>query len=541
MGLIDLTKVDEVVKALNAFDSAIKAAGGELKTIGTARSNVQVFGAVGRAADQADLVASVDLSDLMRLIGSLSTNADVKQASKAVIDALARMVVYHKANDKLPGAKGVSVFFPATSEIFTGASGERYREEFGSTLPGWQSFLDTFYSNAIAAAQGSAPKIHITKVTTTPQQPGSVQDTPVISYSLNGKNVVSLTARVIYQISSTTSIIIDQFPVTSNITTADGSQVNQFVDGPSSNDFYWSTKLSQISDGTNKLLVLMVNNPKDTQHGYIRGMYTSQQTGKKMDVSLLIDFETYQSSGMWASQDNGAIAEVFPQPGDTFEPVYLVMNSQTNTITPTLAGTTLTFGKAPFQVNNVPGPDGVYNIVLAVSDTAGGQALDVVTVDVKNSGLDTSLQGFKDLGFGISFLYPYAWTDIQTYRREDGSDELYVTDDTGDFLLSAINYTDAATLADVQGKVTDELNTIDGIKIGQASDITVAGNPGTALPYQYTTTDGVQMVGTAVAVYVKDTKEGYQIRIEAPDKQLATSQKIFEEVLKSVKFFAPEQ
>src|SRR5262249_19254126 len=148
----------------------------------------------------------------------------------------------------------------------------------------------------------------------------------------------------------------------------------------------------------------------DKQHGFILGTYTDQTTHQSANAYLLIDFDTYQSSGLWVvKQAQGAsptIAQVTGKPDDTFEPTYLVMNSS-GQITPTPSGTKLVFGKDPFTVTQTPGPDGKYAIVMTATDAAGKTTTDQTTVAVKNSGLDTTLQGFKDLGFGLSFLYPF--------------------------------------------------------------------------------------------------------------------------------------
>lgn len=542
MGVLDLSKASDVVKALDAFDAAVKASpDDEIKAIGTARGNVQLFGSVGESQDQTDSISSIDLMDFMRLIGDLTKDDQVKQAAKNVIDAASQMVLYHKASKTLPNARGLSIFFPPDGNTFTNlADGDRYRQEFGQVLPSWQDFLDTFYGTATSAAQKSKIDLHISAVSTT-AQPGSIYDTPVISYSLNGQNIVDVTANIIYQINDQTSIVLDTFPITSGVTTADGSQINDYPDGESLNDFYWNTKIPSLSDGKNSLLVLMTTNPKDEQHGFIQGVYTNTLTGEKDTAWLLIDLETYQSGALWAAQDQtNTVAPVTPKPGDTFEPAYVVLDNAGKAQVVT-SGTTLTFGKDPLQVTDAPGPDGKYTVVIKATDAAGGTAVDVASVDVKNSGLDPKLQGFKDLGFGLNFLYPGDWTDVSTYQREDGLDELYVTDISGDIYLAAVNYTDATSLDDVTGKMQDDLNTIDGVQVGDPTDIQVGSLPGTSVTYQYTDGSGTEIDGIAVAVYVDETKQGYVLKIEAPKGKASEAQSAFDEVLKSSQFFAPAQ
>ena len=542
LGVIDLSKVDGVVKALADFDGAVKATNGnDLKAIATARSNVQLFGSVGEPPDVVASIASVDLSDFMRLMSNLSSDSAVKQAAKNVIQSIGPLVIYHKASASLPQANGLSIFFPTDSTTFSAAEGLRYRNEYVTTLPAWQDFLDTFYGVASGAATSNQLVLQMTKVSTA-QQPGSIYDPPVISFGLNGKNIVDLLAYVIYQLNPQTSVILDTFPVVSNVTAADGSQVNDYPDGQTNNDFYWNTKIPKLSDGTNSLLVLMTTNPKDQQHGFIRGQYTDRVTGKQTVSSLLINLDTYQSSGLWAtsavSQSNQTVAQISPKPGDTFEPIYRTID-QTGSPQDVLSGTPLTFGKDPFQVTDAPGPDGKYTVLLAAKNAAGNTVSDSATVNVQNKGLDATLQGFKDLGFGLSFLYPWAWTDVQTFQRSDGLDELDVTNVAGDQVISAVNYTSTTSLADVTAQVTTELNGISGVSLGQPTNVTIGSNQGTSISYQYTNSTGVQIAGTAVAVYSADTQQGYQLSLEAPSNQAAAAQKIFNEVLQSSKFFAP--
>jgi hypothetical protein len=176
--------------------------------------------------------------------------------------------------------------------------------------------------------------------------------------------------------------------------------------------------------------------------------------------------------------------------------------------------------------------------LLSATDASGNSVVDTAAVNVQNKALDATLQGFKDLGFGIRFLYPFDWTDVQTYQRQDGSDELYVTDVAGTQTLSAVNYSDATSLADVETKVKAEVNGIQGVQVGQTTAVTVSSTQGTRFTYQYTDSDGVQIVGTAVAVYIADTQQGYLLQMEAPSEQADTAQKIFDQVLQSSQFFA---
>jgi hypothetical protein len=288
----------------------------------------------------------------------------------------------------------------------------------------------------------------------------------------------------------------------------------------------------------------MTTNPKDEQHGFIQGVYTNQVTGEKSDATLLINLDTYESSGMWLSQGqtgaNPAIAQVFPKAGDTFEPAYLFLD-QTGNRQLVASGKVMTFGTKPFTVTDAPGPDGKYTVVLKASDATGTDAIDTASVTVQNAGLDPNFQGFKDLGFGLDFLYPGTWTDVNTYQRADGTDELYVTDINGDIVLSAVQFSDATSLDEAETKVQEEVDSIVGAQVGDTTDVKVGNDDGESIAYQYTDDNGTQINGIAVAVYAADTQQSYMLKIEAPADMDAEVQTVFDGVLSSTQFFQPAQ
>ncbi len=366
----------------------------------------------------------------------------------------------------------------------------------------------------------------------------------MITYDTDGKNIVGISAFIIYQIDAQTNVVLDTFPITSNITAADGTQVNDFADGKSSNEFYWNTKIPKLSDGKNGLLVLMTTDTKDTKHGFIRGLYTNKRTGKQGDATLLIDLDTYQSSGLWAAQDatspNHVVAEIFPKPGDMFEPTYLQIDAAGKTQHVT-SDTKLTFGKDPFSVTDAPAPDGKYSVVLQATDAAGTNATAVAALNIHNSGLDVTYQGFKDLGFGVNFLYPFSWTDVQSYQTQDGGDALYVTDESGDLTLNLLSYSDLTSLDAVNTKAQAVIKSISGATVGTTAAVQVGAYPGSATTYQYTDSNGIQFDGTLVSVYVPDTKVSYVLQLEAPDSKADSAKPVLDEVLKSIQFFAPAQ
>ena len=541
LGVLDLSKVDGVVSAVASFDTAVgKAKGHDLKVVATARANAQAFASVGKSSDLATTVSSVDLGDFERIVGNLSQDAGVRLASTKVREAVGQLVVYHRASASLPQSNGLSVFFPADANTFTAADGDRYRTEFAALLPRWQDFLDTYYG--AAAAAGGTPLLQITSVSTK-SRPGSIYDTPVISFNLTGRNTVSVQATVLYQLNPTTLVALDQFPIVSMMTAPDGSQVSQYPDGKSVNDFYWNTRIPSLQDATGSLKVLMTTNAGDQQHGYISGEFTDVVTGTQSLGTLAINLATMQSSGFWATADaNGnaqLAAQLTPTAGDAFEPIYTTIALSDGSAQRVLSGRKFVFGNGPLTVATQPGPDGTYTMILSATNAAGTAALAQATLRVRNGGLNPSLQGFKVLGTGMSFLYPSAWTDVQSYTRGDGLDVLYVSDVSGNDVITVTDYPTRRSLASAQAATIADLKGIRGVVIGRWTGTSVGTNRATKLSYHYRDTTGATIYGTAVAVYVASNRQGYELTIEVPHSQVMAAKSIFAGVLKTAKFFTP--
>src|SRR5262249_49300323 len=258
MGVFDLSKVDGIVAALYTFADAVKANPKDaLQAVGDARPNVQEFGSIGESKDVTDAISSVDLIHLMSLINKFSKDDGIKKAAAEVIDASKLAILYHKASASLPNANGISIFFPKDQAKFDAAQGARYTQEFSGVLPGWQSFLETFYGTAKTTAQADATSspIKISVKSVTPEGKVSASAKPTITFDLDGKNIVDVTAYVMYNPDAQTSITVGAFPVGTPSKDAAGVPIFTYPDGPQSLTFTWDVNFSVLNDGKNALPV----------------------------------------------------------------------------------------------------------------------------------------------------------------------------------------------------------------------------------------------------------------------------------------------
>src|SRR5262249_39206571 len=150
-------------------------------------------------------------------------------------------ILYHKASASMPNANGLSIFFPRDSDKFDAAQGARYAQEFASVLPGWQSFMDTFYGTAKTTTQenATASPIKIAVKSVTPEGNVNAANKPTITFDLDGKDIVDVTAYVMFEPDAQTSITVGAFPVGTPSKDANGTPIFTYPNGPQSLTFTW--------------------------------------------------------------------------------------------------------------------------------------------------------------------------------------------------------------------------------------------------------------------------------------------------------------
>lgn len=546
--LIDLEKVQDVVAALDEFTTAIQAnPDSNLKAIGRARDNVQIFSQDD--PDAARYFSTVDLIDFMRLLADLTDDRDVQQAAQAVIEAAQSIVIYGNASAALPGSNGVAIYFPANLDDYgQGENGPRYEAEFGDKLISWQAFLATFYGTAMDTFQPADLSIKITEVVPN-DGTASVWDPPVILFTTNGEGIVDLQFYAALKLEEeNVAILLDASRLEFTTSTPDGETITEYPEGESNNEFTWNVEMPLMTDSAgNSEITVLISNPDNPDTATVSGIY-HYRNGSSDRAYLVVDLGTRQVQSVFGIQESPigqAVGEIRPRNGDTFEPHYRFLdeNGQIQLIE---SGTNLIFSDEPFKFEFVPAASGTYFFTMWIQDMAGNISFDSVEFAVDNEGLDTTYRGFKDLGMGINFLFPWGWTDPDVLVYDDGTYRLDVSDPEGNVSI----YVDYYEVESVEEILDYATQTLDGYeaKYDTPEALTLETFDGNSyeaynIYYSYTTEDGQERVGGQLVVYVPENGFGYIIDVDslADDASIDLAGQVLSDIMTTIYFFPPRQ
>ncbi|NWG17665.1 MAG: hypothetical protein HXY41_13645 [Chloroflexi bacterium] len=537
LALLDLSQVGGVVDSITALASAVAANPQDsLAAIGQARNNAQVFGA-DSSPDEADAISSVDLIHVMNLLAELSPDPAVAEAAQGVSDTTAAMVVYSRTSDGLPDASGVSIFFPRNARTYELSGGAGlYRASNPASLLPWYDFLDTFHGTATTTLDAAALNISITGLLPA-DAPGSIYDPPVILFDLNGQQIVDVSFFVTLQLDDGTQYMLDTDQLVSSTVTVDGEAITGYPDGLSSWEFTWNVEMPVVSDGEVEIPTLLL--PSDQENQAIVSGFYLWKDGRSATAYLVFDTENRVVTGVWGVEQSGtatAPAEIRVSPGDRFQPTWRFLDENNEVV---LVGTddVLTFGGAPFTFRYVPAQSGDYALTILIEDLAGNISADTANLSVDNEGLDTAYRGFKDVSFGINFLYPWNWTDPTVFEDEEGGVTLNVSDESGDIniYIEAYEVESADAVLDLK---LEEFSGLDDLEYSEPRAVDLDGYDAYYVDYRFTT-GGEAREGWLAVVYVPENGLGYSLDLDAPPDLLEAADAAFLTMLDSLIFFEP--
>ncbi len=372
LGLIDLSQTASVVSALDSFTgSADSANAGE--AIARARSKALVFGAFDDP-QYADIWAATDMLGLMQQVQAQTEDSQIVDASKAVIDAGQKLVLYHLTSKTLEDSQGVSIYFPRTATFFTDKNRDtRYGQDTPPDLSPWQKFLGTFYSFFAR----SNPSALITGATTDHNQAvfklsfntGGLSDALFyIALKLNNKPIL-----VDYR-----RFAVGDFPSSGTVEPT----------------VTWAKNIPVVSDGTTQVPALLIKDRRNPLRGIINGTFIPQNGDPQVAVQVLFDLtdpNLGKSISVWGIRDSliGPMpSQINAQPGDKFVPAWLSIgaNGQLNTRS---SDQILTFSTQPLTYFFVDAPAAVYAVGVQAVSPAGDVAVTTTEAQVSSSGVLT--------------------------------------------------------------------------------------------------------------------------------------------------------
>ncbi|HEX2905988.1 MAG TPA: hypothetical protein VHO69_03965, partial [Phototrophicaceae bacterium] len=263
------------------------------------------------------------------------------------------------------------------------------------------------------------------------------------------------------------------------------------------------------------------------------------KSGRSQTAYLIVDTETAAVVSVWGvneSGDNVATSVIRPALGDEFRPTWRFID-ETGEVVLVPTDDVLTFSREPFTYYYVPAYSGDYELTILVEDVAGNVSLDTVPLTVDNEDLDTDYRGFKDVSFGINFLYPWVWTDPTVIEDEEGGLTLNVSDETGEINIYIEAYS-VETLDELLEIKLDEFSYLDDFAAKDPETVDLNGYESYYVDYTYTD-DGNLVEGWLVLVPVLENSLAYSLDLDAPEERLDEADAVFGTMLNSLTFFEP--
>lgn len=532
---VDFSQMDALNTAMNQFISvAIDNMDGELvSAIGDARNNTQMF--MLSQPDDVDAYGSADLMHFMELLLRFSTNDEVNTAAQGVIDAINDLVILHQAT-ALPGARGVSIYFPANQKLYTSLGlNERYANEV-PYMSEWARFLESFYGTAVTEAADNNNSVTISNVFKLGETVNTLQP-PTIVIDTVGTDIVDLSFSAILRLDEGTEYMIDSSTLTSATITEDGEEITNIPDGEASTQFTWGVDMPVVTDGTNFIDTVLLETGDD-ETVVVTGDYTFSN-GDTVGAYIIFDIETQKATSVWglnSSQTGGQPFEINTRAGEIFIPSWRYFDANGD-IQLQSTGVELVFSDEPFRYDFFPADSGTYDLYVFMTDVAGNTYFDKVELIVDNVGVDTTYRGVADVNFGYTAIYPFAWFGGIDIELEDGGTRTEYQDNEGRYVVY-FEFYDATALEDMEGVVAEYLDTYT-LEISEYFEIFVGNYDGFEIQYTSADEEGNPITGVVAYTVVPENGLGYLIDYTIFDEATDADYQYYIDLMASMSFFPP--
>jgi len=390
---VDLKAHAELVDSLNALVIALQ--GADQRSVAQARSYAQSFTNIfGRDVPS----AYIDLGNFAELLARSSGNRDVTAAAARLQAAVKQAVVAEKHGARVPGATGVSIYFPnsqlyaspaAGSESYTGIAARFASESL------WDDFLAFHYTGEPFDPQRGAVAVPPVGVPLRSPAAGGIQvsaisasatevapgETVRLSVDIEGENLGYVKLLVGYLDQSANSVYVADSDYLASPETREAGGIYYPAWGVEAFTmaFEWEPIVYAIDDGARRYPALFAPESygaSSEQAAYtVEGVYTFADSGEQRDARLyFVNGVLQQVFGFTGEDAASAPREIIPQPGDTFTLLekWMDLDAEGRVVqTIRQQGETLTFSERMFTWEVLDAAAGQYVVGFIIEDLDG--------------------------------------------------------------------------------------------------------------------------------------------------------------------------
>jgi len=474
--VINLGAIDGINTALANFTAVANANMDFIfSPIGVARVGAQFF-------SYADNREFVDLIDIMGLLIQGTDSPEIQSAALAVIDAVIASVYYTRTTDNMPGANGISIYFPVLANTF-------FKDAYIASgissimINDWVGFLDTFHITASTLLADNNLSIEITGVNQITDV-ASVLAPPTINFQTTGTAIIDLQTVTIYYPADTNPVIVVQSPLAIYSEDENGYLRSTYPDGDYQSSYTWDVTMSYMDIEGIPTPILVEYLTRSNQFKAAGIICRGQECYR---ANMFFDNITYQMLTIWVTieTENGTVtAQVTPQPGDTFNPSLAVITPEGVVESVTLPNSyTFVEGQTP-SFYYAPALSGNYGVSLLIGDLTGDFRVANANISVDNTNMPSDLRGFPEATvLGVNFAYPLVWGD-STIQYGETNTRYYVADYDGTFSINLELY-NATSLDDFYASLESFFTENIAMLQDPFAITTATGYNGIAVEYQF--------------------------------------------------------
>lgn len=389
---VDLQSMPDLMSGLNDFAVALQ--GINQRSVAQARSYAQSFTNI---FGQNVPPAYIDLGNFADLVAQSSGNREVAQAVARLQAVLQQTIVAEKHGARVPGATGVSIYFPNSQLYATAAAGpESYTglaQRFAAESL-WDDFLAYHYTGEAFEAQRGTVAVPPTGALRAPAAGGiqvsaiSASATEVapggkvhLSVALEGENLgyVKLLVGYLDQTANSLYVADSDYLASPNTREVGGIYYPDWGVQAFTLAFDWEPLVYAIDDGTTRYPALFApatyGRTSEEAVYTVEGIYTFADSGDQRYARLyFVNGVLQQVFGFTGEDAAGAPREILPRPGDTFTLLekWMDLDDQGQVVQTVLqAGNTLTFSDRMFTWDVLDAAAGQYVVGFIIEDLDG--------------------------------------------------------------------------------------------------------------------------------------------------------------------------